>query len=153
MDTFKLLQTLTETPGPSGNETKDIAVEAYVYAYPLVLMEMTRRMQHSYDTYREVEERNTRNLTPGHAPQNGHWKSDISDTVIGAAADPSVRLARVLGAAVCPASRSRPASTRIESPVKAPFQAHGSLSNDGMQAWPTATTPSADRACPSPAPG
>ncbi|MFI8527552.1 WXG100 family type VII secretion target [Promicromonospora sukumoe] len=37
-----------------------------------VLMEMTRRMQHSYDTYREVEERNTRNLTPGHAPQNGH---------------------------------------------------------------------------------
>ena len=33
-----------QTPGLPDNETKDIAAEAYVYAYPLVLMEMTRRV-------------------------------------------------------------------------------------------------------------
>jgi WXG100 family type VII secretion target len=36
-----------------------------------LLAEMTRRMQHSYEVYREVEERNTRNLTPQHNQQNG----------------------------------------------------------------------------------
>ncbi len=33
-----------QTPNLSDAETKDIAAEAYVYAYPLVLMEMTRRV-------------------------------------------------------------------------------------------------------------
>ncbi len=33
-----------QTPSLSDNETNDIAAEAYVYAYPLVLMEMTRRV-------------------------------------------------------------------------------------------------------------
>ena len=35
---------VSQTPSLSDNETKDIAAEAYVYAYPLVLMEMTRRV-------------------------------------------------------------------------------------------------------------
>jgi hypothetical protein len=33
-----------QTPSLSDDETSDIAAEAYVYAYPLVLMEMTRRV-------------------------------------------------------------------------------------------------------------
>ncbi|MFC7025658.1 WXG100 family type VII secretion target [Promicromonospora thailandica] len=36
-----------------------------------LLAEMTRRMQHSYEVYRDVEERNSRNLSPQHNQQNG----------------------------------------------------------------------------------
>jgi hypothetical protein len=37
--------------------------------------------------------------------QYGHWKSDISYTVTGADGEPLARVARLLGAAVCPSTQ------------------------------------------------